>query len=91
MLPALAAQTAPEPRTFFFQYRNLSAVRRGKYKLVRIKPNQPFMLFDLEQDLSETTDLAERNPKVLNQLQQAYADWEREVSENEERRRKSEN
>ena len=91
MLPALAAQTAPEPRTFFFQYRNFSAVRRGKYKLVRIKPNQPFMLFDLEQDLSETTDLAERNPKVLNQLQQAYADWEREVAENEERRRKSEN
>lgn len=81
MLPALTAQTAPEPRTFFFQYRNYSAVRRGKYKLVRIKPNQPFMLFDLAQDLSETTDLAEHHPRLLAELQQAYVEWERNLSE----------
>ncbi|HAH43347.1 sulfatase-like hydrolase/transferase [Gimesia sp.] len=81
MLPLLKAQAESEPRTFFFEYRNFSAVRRGKYKLLRVKPDQPFMLFDLEQDLSETMDLAEQRPQLVKELQQAYAEWEREVAE----------
>lgn len=80
MLPLLKAQAESEPRTIFFEYRNFSAVRRGKYKLLRVKPDQPFMLFDLEQDLSETMDLAEQRPKLLSELQQAYTKWEREVA-----------
>lgn len=79
MLPVLEDSKKAEPRSFFFQYRKYSAVRQGKYKLLRTKPNQPFMLFDLEQDLGETTDLAAKHPKVVAQLKAAYETWERDT------------
>ncbi|MCA9023215.1 MAG: sulfatase-like hydrolase/transferase, partial [Planctomycetaceae bacterium] len=78
MLPVLEAPETEAPRTFFFQYQNYSAVRRGKWKLLRTKPKQPFMLFDLEQDLGETTDVAARHPEIVTELTQAYQTWERE-------------
>jgi len=79
ILPILEEPKTAEPRTFFFQYQKYSAVRTGKYKLLRTKPGQPFMLFDLEQDLGETTDLATKHPEIAAQLKQAYAVWERET------------
>ncbi|MFH1302973.1 MAG: twin-arginine translocation pathway signal protein, partial [Planctomycetota bacterium] len=66
--------------TFFFQYQKYSAVRQGKYKLLRTKPDQSFMLFDLEQDLGETTDLTDKHPEVAAQLKRAYETWERETT-----------
>lgn len=78
VLPILESPESAEPRTFFFQYRNYSAVRQGKYKLLRKKPKQPFMLFDLEQDLGETRDLAAKHPEITLQLKKAYQTWERD-------------
>lgn len=82
MLPVLENPESASPRTFFFQYRGYSAVRQGKWKLLRTKANQPFMLFDLEQDLSETTNVAKMHPEVVKQLSEAYAEWERESTKN---------
>lgn len=80
ILPVLLSPETSKSRTFFFQYRKYSAVRRGKYKLLRTKPGKPFMLFDLEQDLGESTDLASRYPEITSQLKQAYESWERETT-----------
>lgn len=80
MLPVLEASETAAPRTFFFQYRNYSAVRRGKWKLLRTKPKQPFMLFNLEQDLGETTDVAAKHPEIVTQLKRAYQNWDREAT-----------
>tara|TARA_R110002095_G_scaffold4791_4_gene11887 strand:- start:5 stop:1369 length:1365 start_codon:yes stop_codon:yes gene_type:complete len=80
MLPVLEAPETAEARTFFFQYQKYAAVRQGKYKLLRTKPDQPFMLFDLEQDLGETTDLAAQHSEVAEQLKQAYETWEHETT-----------
>ncbi len=80
MLPVLKAPETAEARTFFFQYQKYTAVRQGKYKLLRTKPDQPFMLFDLEQDLGETTNLAAQYSEVAAQLKQAYETWGRETT-----------
>jgi len=80
ILPVLEAPETAEARTFFFQYQKYSAVRQGKYKLLRTKPDQSFMLFDLEQDLGETTDLTDKHPEVAAQLKRAYETWERETT-----------
>ena len=80
VLPVLLAPETSKPRSFFFQYQKYSAVRNGKYKLLRTKPGRPFMLFDLEQDLGESTDLASKHPKVTKQLKQAYESWKRETT-----------
>jgi len=79
MLPVLQAPETAKPRTFYFGYRKYSAVRQGKFKLLRTKPQQPFMLFDLEQDLGETTNIADQHPQVTAQLKQAYETWEQNV------------
>lgn len=79
MLPVLEHPESAEPRTFFFQYRKYAAVRHANYKLLRTNPDKPFMLFDLDQDLSETTDLADQKPKVTKQMKAAYAAWEQRV------------
>ncbi len=79
MLPVLEQPESAEQRTFFFQYRKYAAVRHANYKLLRTSPDKPFMLFDLDQDLSETTDLADQKPKITKQLKAAYAAWEQRV------------
>lgn len=79
MLPVLEHPETARPRTFFFQYRKYSAVRQGDYKLLRTNPKQPFMLFDLKQDLSETTDLSQQQPQKTAQLKAAYEKWEQNV------------
>ncbi len=43
------------------------AVRKGKWKLVKQKGNTE--LFDLSKDLSETTNLAAKYPKVLAEME----------------------
>ncbi|WP_298861619.1 sulfatase [uncultured Gimesia sp.] len=75
ILPVLKAPETSKPRSFFFQYRKYSAVRKGKYKLLRTKHDQPYMLFDLKQDLGESTDLAAKHPEITRQLKQAYESW----------------
>lgn len=82
ILPVLESPGVSEPRSFFFQYRSYSAVRKGKYKLLRTKPGQSFQLFDLEQDLGESTDLAAKHPDITRQLKQAYETWERNTKPN---------
>ncbi|WP_339733020.1 sulfatase-like hydrolase/transferase [uncultured Gimesia sp.] len=82
MLPVLEAPDTASPRTFFFQYRKYIAVRRGKWKLLRTKPQQPFMLFNLEQDLGETTNVASQHPQIVKDLTHAYTEWEREATTN---------
>jgi arylsulfatase A-like enzyme len=45
-----------------------SAIRRGKYKLIHYYADRRNLLFDLEADLSETTNLAESKPAILGRM-----------------------
>lgn len=45
-----------------------TALRRGKWKLLYLHAERRFELFDLEADLSESTNLADREPLLLSQL-----------------------
>lgn len=50
------------------------AIHEGRWKLVN------GMLFDLEADPSETTDLAARHPEKVAELRRAFLEWFREVT-----------
>jgi hypothetical protein len=41
----------------------------GDWKAVRPKPNAPLELYNLKQDIAETTDVAARNPQVLDRIE----------------------
>ena len=49
------------------------AIRSGDWKLVAEKNR--IELFDLAKDLSETTDIAAKNPKVVTELTSKYNAW----------------
>jgi hypothetical protein len=55
------------------------AIRSGNWKLVAEKHR--IELFDLEKDLSETTDLAAKHPKLVSQLTDKYNAWLDEMAD----------
>jgi len=60
----------PAPKRDYFYWelhegRPIQAVRFGNWKAVRNKPSSPIELYDLGQDVGETTDLAGNHPDVV--------------------------
>jgi arylsulfatase A-like enzyme len=77
---ATLAGEAPSPHDgLFFQFRNYSACRKGRYKIVRTAPQQPFALYDLGDDLGETEDLAGEKPEAAASLAGRFDAWLAEV------------
>ncbi len=75
-LPVLTGMTRESPhRSFFFQYGKHAALRMGDWKIVREKPEQPWMLFDLAEDLGEQTDRAAKRVDQLKELESEFASW----------------
>jgi arylsulfatase A-like enzyme len=76
-LPILTDRAASPHESFYFVYRNHAALRKGDWKIVREKPNQPWQLFNLAEDLLETHDLASAHPERVQELERTFAEWER--------------
>jgi arylsulfatase A-like enzyme len=66
-----------EKRPIFWRYRNEKAIREMKWKLL-IKEKDT-LLFNLEDDLMETKDLADDQPEILEDLLKKLEEWEMEV------------
>ncbi len=69
----------PEPRWLFWSVPWHDAVRHGRWKAVRKKGSKRWMLFDLERDGTETTDLAAQYPKQLARLVERFSQWQVQV------------
>ena len=59
-------------------------VRNSGFGRETPREEQPFELFDLDVDPSESTDLAEEHPEVVRELRGAYARWFEDVSSERE-------
>jgi len=77
----LAGHARWPDRELFFQWGTRSAVRSGRYKLVRNNPDEPFELYDLVDDLGETQDLAAEKPKIVARLADRFNRWFAEVNQ----------
>ncbi len=83
--PLLTGETkqSPHEALFYFKGNRLEAVRSGPWKLAIVKqiengidketahPNEPLtpILFNLESDIGETTDVASQHPEIVKRLQ----------------------
>jgi arylsulfatase A-like enzyme len=47
-------------------------VRKGKWKLVSTYPQYRWELYDIEKDRGETTDIAQQNRQIVNELSASY-------------------
>jgi arylsulfatase A-like enzyme len=80
VLPVLAGNKPGRTRSFFWRLHRpgelfgQKAVRRGKWKYIEDREME--LLFDLEADSGERRNLAYRQPKVVEELRNALADWE---------------
>lgn len=79
MVPLLQGNAAPlHSKPIFVEHEGNRIAREGKWKLVSFYDN-PWELFDLEADRSESTDLAKKHPDVVKRLAEAYAGWAKRV------------
>lgn len=51
------------------------AIRAGSWKLLQSGANRPAELYDLDQDLAETRDLASERPEIVARLRHLYEQW----------------
>lgn len=79
---------AESPRDTFFYYHgsNLDAVRRGSWKLFVRRNGTPDMpetgeLYNLDDDIGETTNVAEQNPDIVSELKQLLDDCRRDMGD----------
>ena len=68
---------APHETLFWSNGPNI-AVRQGNWKLVRSYDNT--WLFDLDNDIGESRNLANSKPEIVEQLEKAYQTWRSQMS-----------
>lgn len=82
MIPMFTGQPTAD-RPLFWHYPHYgnqggapgSAIRLGKWKLIRWHEDQRCELFDLDNDPSEQTDVANEHPARVSQMQERLANW----------------
>jgi arylsulfatase A-like enzyme len=71
---------SPHEAYFYYRGNNLEAVRSGKWKLRRVKKNTE--LYDLEADVSEKINLADKHPEIVKRLAALMEEFDRELKAN---------
>lgn len=64
----------------FFRTRPASAIRMGNWKLIQYFEDEGIELFNLEKDISETTNLAAINSDKKRELLQRLKSWQKSVN-----------
>lgn len=68
LLPTLLGRAQREHKYLYWEFHERGprqAVRMGKWKAVRMAPERPIELYDLDADIGEKNDIADRHPDVV--------------------------
>ena len=81
LLPILfdEADAIERPEGLFWERAGNRAVRIGKWKLVSTWPSYKWELYNIEEDPTETINVAHENHNIVSQLSQAYFKWAKTV------------
>lgn len=72
-LPVMTGQTSYSPHaTLFFEYRDFAALHWGDWKIIRENPEGEWHIYNLNEDISETNDLAEKRKDLVKKLSAAF-------------------
>lgn len=74
LTPLLDGKKWQKERVLFWEHENGKAVRKGKWKLTALR-NGEWQLFDMENDISETRNVADKHPKKVAQMQKMWDEW----------------
>lgn len=86
LLPLLTGDSKPVERTFYWRIdrsnRKQRAIRQGPWKYIN-DGNSMDLLFNLDSDISERTDLGYQHPGILMNLKEKLKAWESEIDSTE--------
>ena len=71
--PEAAGHKQQKHEFLYWEYRSQVAVRMQNFKAIQSKKSAPWELYDLDADVSETTDIAEKHPGTLARMK-AFAE-----------------
>jgi arylsulfatase A-like enzyme len=81
LLPYLKGEKEGPPHdALFWRFGQQSAIRKGNWKLAKIRDQAP-ELYDLAADIGEKTDLSAQKPEVVKDLTDAWAKWNAELKD----------
>jgi len=78
LLPLFQNKPFAGHETLFWEHEGSRAVRQGPWKLVA-EIDQPWELYNLETDRTETRNLAQKFPKKVAELAEEHATWSKKV------------
>lgn len=82
LLPLITSEYKPVERTFYWRIdrsnRKQRAIRQGPWKYIN-DGNTMDLLFNLDSDISERTDLGYQHPGILMNLKEKLKAWESEI------------
>ncbi|WP_439482581.1 sulfatase-like hydrolase/transferase [Cyclobacterium plantarum] len=88
-LPVLTGESVHSPHaSLFFKYQSHAALIWGDYKILREKPEDPWMLFNLREDPAEKVNLAESQPALVRKMAEPHRLIEAEINSYLEREEK---
>jgi arylsulfatase len=69
ILPTLLVQGNQKKHEYlYWELQGQQAVRMGRWKAIRPKPEQKIQLYDLDKDIGERNDVADANPKIVTKM-----------------------
>lgn len=89
LMPLIENKMQSRPGWLCFQSHGTSVIMNQKYKAIKVRtgafsqnaatkrnfPLNQWLLFDMEKDFSETTDIAARHPQIVEKMAQIYEAW----------------
>jgi arylsulfatase A-like enzyme len=78
LAPLLRGERRAPTDTFFWEYNEDRAARRGNWKIVGL-PKQPWRLFDLATDRAEQHDLAATHPDIVQAMAARWEAWAKRI------------
>lgn len=82
LVNVITEQQELKPRLIFWDYVGRSAVRQGPWKLVLNQNHKtPVELFNLQEDLTESNNLATKNQERVQRMQSALTAWKKDVTQ----------
>ena len=75
LIPALKGDNLPRQKPLFWEWKDGQAVRDGAWKLVKLRKQDSWDLFNVEKDPTETINLAKENPDIVKEMDQQFQQW----------------
>ncbi len=74
MLPTLLGRDKQQNKHeyLYWELRGQQAIRMGKWKALRLKPGRKIQLYDLENDIAESRDLADEHPEIVTKMAEIF-------------------